>query len=99
MVPGFGDPPDHVRWRTKENVDMAYLMEFAYNLNAKYFLGYEDDAKVRSQNFVEKIVKVRLIKVDHSRYICDENVFLNYSMQHIIGKTTLYMVNMLTYRR
>lgn len=53
----LGDPADQVKWRSKQNLDGAYLMEYAYNLNTRYYLGIEDDVEA-TENYLEKIVEV-----------------------------------------
>lgn len=42
-----GDPPERVYWRSKENLDKAYLIEAALQVSrgAKYYLQIEDDLR------------------------------------------------------
>ena len=38
----FNDPPERVRWRTKQNLDYSYLMMYAHN-KARFYCQLEDD--------------------------------------------------------
>jgi len=38
----FNDPPERVRWRTKQNLDYSYLMMYAYS-KARFYCQLEDD--------------------------------------------------------
>ena len=38
----FGDSETRVKWRSKQNIDVAYLMSYCYN-KASYYLHLEDD--------------------------------------------------------
>lgn len=42
----FGDSIERVRWRSKENLDAIFLMNYA-KIKGKYFLMVEDDVKTR----------------------------------------------------
>ena len=38
----FNDPPERVKWRTKQNLDYSYLMMYAQN-RARFYCQLEDD--------------------------------------------------------
>ena len=52
----YSDPPDRVYWRSKQNLDYAYLMMFARS-RSKYYLHLEDDVVVAKPNFLQSIKK------------------------------------------
>ena len=55
----FGDPPERVKWRSKQNLDYAYLFTYCRNIST-YYLQLEDDVSAvrgfakRLQSFVEQ---------------------------------------------
>ena len=53
----FGDPYDRVKWRSKENLDMVYLLMYGYNLISDYYVMMEDDV-ITKEGYVEDIMKV-----------------------------------------
>ncbi|KHJ96480.1 N-Acetylglucosaminyltransferase-IV region [Oesophagostomum dentatum] len=42
LVPTFGDSKERMRWRTKQNLDYFYLMNYARH-KAEYYMQLEDD--------------------------------------------------------
>ena len=52
----YSDPPDRVYWRSKQNLDYAYLMMFARS-RSKYYMHLEDDVVVAKPNFLQSIKK------------------------------------------
>lgn len=75
----LGDPFHQVKWRSKQNLDAAYLMEYAYTLNPKYYLGIEDDVKA-ADNYLEKII-------EHANQEWKDGIiFASYCAQGAIGK-------------
>lgn len=42
LKPSLGDPPNRVRWRSKQNLDYAFLMLHAWT-RGKYYIQLEDD--------------------------------------------------------
>ena len=42
----FGDSAEQVKWRSKQNLDYAYLMMYAKNRGAGYYVQLEDDVTV-----------------------------------------------------
>lgn len=49
----FNDPPERMRWRTKQNLDYAYLMMYCQN-RAKFYMQLEDDV-VTKPNYLKEI--------------------------------------------
>ena len=42
----FGDGVEQVKWRSKQNLDYAYLMTYAKNRGSNYYVQLEDDVMV-----------------------------------------------------
>ena len=51
----YSDPPDRVYWRSKQNLDYAYLMMFGRS-RSKYYMHLEDDV-IAKPNFLQSIKK------------------------------------------
>lgn len=51
----YNDPEDRVRYRSKQNVDYAYLLNFCANLS-RYYIMLEDDVRC-SRNFLTALKK------------------------------------------
>ncbi len=49
----FGDPPERIVWRSKQNIDFAFLFFYGRNIS-DYYIQLEDDVTCAS-NFVPKI--------------------------------------------
>ncbi|XP_077972611.1 alpha-1,3-mannosyl-glycoprotein 4-beta-N-acetylglucosaminyltransferase A-like isoform X2 [Styela clava] len=63
----LGDPRRQVKWRSKQNLDQAYLMNYAYNLQPKYYLSLEDDV-LAVENYLETIYKdINSKKLDYPK--------------------------------
>ncbi|XP_015673484.1 alpha-1,6-mannosyl-glycoprotein 4-beta-N-acetylglucosaminyltransferase-like [Protobothrops mucrosquamatus] len=60
----FNDPEDRVRFRSKQNVDYAYLMNFASNLST-YYLMIEDDVRC-TKHFLTVIRRILASEEDTS---------------------------------
>ncbi|XP_071151641.1 alpha-1,3-mannosyl-glycoprotein 4-beta-N-acetylglucosaminyltransferase C-like isoform X1 [Mytilus edulis] len=71
------DSAERVQWRSKQNVDFAFLMLYCQNLST-YYIQLEDDVLVAS-NFVKDIESFVLNRTDH--WIC-----LEFSTLGFIGK-------------
>lgn len=52
----YNDPEDRVRFRSKQNVDYAYMLNFCANLS-RYYIMLEDDVRC-SKNFLTALKKV-----------------------------------------
>ncbi|KAJ6629963.1 hypothetical protein lerEdw1_014680 [Lerista edwardsae] len=74
----FNDAEDRVRFRSKQNVDYAYLMNFAVNLST-YYLMIEDDV-ICSKSFFTAIMKAVASRQDSPW------VMLEFSKLGYIGK-------------
>ncbi|XP_055338024.1 alpha-1,3-mannosyl-glycoprotein 4-beta-N-acetylglucosaminyltransferase B-like [Paramacrobiotus metropolitanus] len=53
LPPTLGDPPERMKWRTKQTLDFAYLMMYAHT-KGTYYLQLEDDV-VTKPNYATKI--------------------------------------------
>ena len=58
----FGDPADRIQWRSKQNLDYAYLMMYAKQ-RSTYYVQLEDDVLTK-KNFV-KTMKALLCFYTH----------------------------------
>ncbi|KAK3605562.1 hypothetical protein CHS0354_005867 [Potamilus streckersoni] len=73
----YGDSQDKVKWRSKQNVDYAYLMRFSKNLS-EFYMQLEDDV-VASEGYYNAIKKY--IAEQKDDWIC-----LEFSELGFIGK-------------
>ncbi|XP_070601086.1 alpha-1,6-mannosyl-glycoprotein 4-beta-N-acetylglucosaminyltransferase-like [Erythrolamprus reginae] len=71
----FNDPDDRVRFRSKQNVDYAYLMNFASNLST-YYLMIEDD--VRCTKHFLTVIKRHVASLEGSSWVTLEFSKLGY---------------------
>ncbi|XP_013914791.1 PREDICTED: alpha-1,3-mannosyl-glycoprotein 4-beta-N-acetylglucosaminyltransferase C-like [Thamnophis sirtalis] len=71
----FNDPEDRVRFRSKQNVDYAYLMNFASNLST-YYLMIEDD--VRCTKHFLTVIKRNLASQEGTSWVTLEFSKLGY---------------------
>lgn len=53
IPPTFDDPPDRMKWRTKQNLDYCYLMMYCQN-RATYYMQLEDDV-ITKPGYFDKI--------------------------------------------
>ena len=53
----FGDKLDHVKWRSKQNLDAMYLMLYVYKQSPTFYLMLEDDI-VSSKDYLKIIYQV-----------------------------------------
>lgn len=78
ITPTFDDSPERMKWRTKQNLDYAYLMMYCRN-RANYYMQLEDDV-VTKPGYYTKIL-------DHiDRYNTTNWYLLEYSSLGFIGK-------------
>ena len=56
----FGDGAEQVIWRSKQNLDYAYIMMYARKRGTHYYVQLEDDVKVSFKYWKKKIVKIFL---------------------------------------
>eukprot|EP00794_Sanderia_malayensis_P007277 gene7277-8088_t len=74
----FNDSPDRVKWRTKQNLDFAYLMMYAHN-KAPFYVQLEDDI-VASPSYASTIKSFVLQQESNDWFI------LEFSILGFIGK-------------
>lgn len=75
-----------MKWRSKQNLDQAYLMNYAHSLQPKYYLSVEDDVSAVS-NYLETIYKYAETEMN------DDILIISYCKWGAIGK--LFSVKML----
>jgi alpha-1,3-mannosylglycoprotein beta-1,4-N-acetylglucosaminyltransferase A/B len=76
----FGDDKDRVRWRTKQNLDYAFMMLYARN-KGQFYLQLEDDV-LSTPGFMSRVTGFI-----HEREQMSQNwVFLEFSALGFIGK-------------
>lgn len=73
----FNDSETRTKWRSKQNVDYAFLWLYSRNLS-EYYIQIEDDV-MTNPNFLEKIKK--FISIQKKPWIC-----LEFSNEGFIGK-------------
>uniref|UniRef100_A0ABM5G6C5 Alpha-1,6-mannosyl-glycoprotein 4-beta-N-acetylglucosaminyltransferase-like n=1 Tax=Pogona vitticeps TaxID=103695 RepID=A0ABM5G6C5_9SAUR len=71
----FNDAEDRVQFRSKQNVDYAYLMNFAANLST-YYLMIEDDVHCSKSFF--RTIRNRLVSLEGSYWVTVEFSKLGY---------------------
>ena len=60
LFPNFGDSISRIKWRSKQNLDMKYLMNYMIkNYDPSYFLMMEDDV-APADEYDRLILKVKL---------------------------------------
>ncbi len=74
----FNDPPERVKWRTKQNLDFAYLMMYAQS-KARFYVQLEDDI-VASPSYASTIKAFALQQETNDWFI------LEFSILGFIGK-------------
>ncbi|XP_023667202.1 alpha-1,3-mannosyl-glycoprotein 4-beta-N-acetylglucosaminyltransferase A-like isoform X2 [Paramormyrops kingsleyae] len=74
----FGDSKDRVRWRTKQNLDYAFLMMYAVN-KGLYYVQLEDDI-IAKPNYFDTMKKFAL------QLSSEEWMILEFSQLGFIGK-------------
>lgn len=74
----FNDPPERVRWRTKQNLDFSFLMMYAHS-KGTYYVQLEDD-------IVAKLGYSETIMSFTTRLSTEEWLFLEFSQLGFIGK-------------
>ncbi len=77
----FNDPPERVKWRTKQNLDFAYLMMYAQS-KARFYVQLEDDI-VASPSYASTIKAFALQQETNDWFI------LEFSILGFIGKFRL----------
>ncbi|XP_052006309.1 alpha-1,3-mannosyl-glycoprotein 4-beta-N-acetylglucosaminyltransferase B-like isoform X2 [Xyrauchen texanus] len=74
----FGDSMERVRWRTKQNLDYSFLMQYAQN-KGTYYVQLEDDI-VAKQGYFQSM------KTYTKEVFYEEWLFLEFSQLGFIGK-------------
>lgn len=83
----YKDDEKRVRWRSKQNIDYAFLMYYSVPL-APYYLQIEDDLQF-AQQWVSKIVEFLALNYPASYLSADENApwrVIDFSQLGFIGK-------------
>lgn len=61
LRPTLGDPPERVKWRTKQNLDFAFLMMYAQP-RGTFYVQLEDDILAK-KNFISTMKNYALQKI------------------------------------
>jgi len=61
LRPTLGDPPERVRWRSKQNLDFAFLMMYAQP-KGTFYVQLEDDILAK-KNFISTMKNYALQKI------------------------------------
>ncbi|ALC44455.1 CG17173 [Drosophila busckii] len=80
----LNDEPERAHWRTKQNLDLMYLMSYARS-RGNYYLQLEDDLKINN-NFLDYINKFTALQTEFRLAEHREWIILSFSELGFIGK-------------